>query len=147
MISTNTVGQHLAAIMADDLKDLLDFLDKARVVDRFSELDVAKVTRTLRHILCAGLALELPIDGAKERVVQAAIARLGSALVHCLWIYDVGNAHALDLLGRQKSKLDLLDRFERRTRVRKVQVRHLVARGRVALSKKRKWFVEKVRES
>ncbi len=106
--------------MTDDLEDLLDLLDEARVEDRFSELNVTEMARTLRHILGASLALELPIDGTEKRVVQTTVARLGSRLIHSLRINNVGDTHVLDLLRREESKLDLLNRLERRTRVREV---------------------------
>lgn len=99
-MQTNPVSQHLATIMADDLEDLLDFLDEARVVDRLCQLDMTKVAGALGHVLCAGLALELSIDGSEERVVEAAIAGLGAGLIHSLRIDDVGDAHILNLLRR-----------------------------------------------
>ena len=116
--------------MADGLEDLLDLLDEARVEDRFSQLDMAKVTGTLGHVFCARLAFELAVDRSEKGIVEAAIARLGARLIHGLRIDDVLDAHALDLLGREHPKLYLLDRLERRTRVRKVEVRHLDVRRR-----------------
>jgi len=111
--------------MTDDLEDLLCLLDEARVVDRFRQLDMTKVTRALRHVLAARLAFELPIYGAEQRVVETAITRLHSALVHRLGVEDVGHTHILDLLRRQETELNLLDRLQRRTRVREIEVRHL----------------------
>lgn len=121
---TNPVSQHFAATVADGLEDLLDLLDEARVEDRFGKFDVTKVARAFRHVLSASLALELAINRSKQRIVQAAVTRLGSRLVHCLRVDDMSHTHVLDLFRRQETKLDLLDRLERRTRVRKVKVRH-----------------------
>lgn len=124
-VQTNPVSQHLATIMADDLEDLLDFLDEARVEDGFGQLDVTEMARALRHVLCARLALELSINGSKSRVVQALFAGLCTGLIHGLRIFDVGDAHILDLFRCQNTELDLLDSLEGRTRVREVEVRHL----------------------
>lgn len=114
--------------MADHLENLLDSLDEARVVDRLCQLDVSKVAGTFRHVLSARFAFELPIDRAEQGIVEALFARLGSGLVHGLGIDNVDNAHALDLFGRKQPELYLLDRLKRRTGVRKIQIRHLVAR-------------------
>lgn len=115
--------------MADDLEDLLHSLDEARVVDRLCQLDMTKVARALGHVLGAGLALELSVDRTKQRVVETSLARFRSGLIHGLGVYDVANTHALDLLGRKESELDLLYDLERRTGVREIKVRHLVSRG------------------
>jgi len=77
-----------------------------------------------RHVLCASLALELTIDRAEKRIVETAVAGLRSGLVHCLRIHDVSHAHGLDFLGRQETELNLLNRAERRTRVRENKIRH-----------------------
>lgn len=92
--------------------------------DRCGELNVAKMARAFRHVLSARLALELAIDRAESRVVEAELARLRLFCVHCLRVLDVSHAHALDFVGRQETELDLLDRLDGRTRVRKVEVRH-----------------------
>ena len=110
--------------MADNLQQLLSLLKKAGVKDRLRQLDVAKVTRTLGHILIAGSTLELAIDGTQARVVQSSVSRLQLALVHRLRVQDVSDAHILDLLRRQESKLDLLDCAQRRIAVREVEVGH-----------------------
>lgn len=110
--------------MADNLKDLLDALDESRMEDRFGELDMTKVARAFRHVLSACFALELAVYGAKERVVEATIARFRAGLVHRLGINDMCHAHGLDLLGRQESELDLLDDPQGRVGVRKIQIRH-----------------------
>lgn len=94
--------------------------------DRLSQLDVAKVTRTFGHVLSARLALELAVDRAESRIVQAKFTGLRFLGVHRLGVLDVRDAHRLDFIRRQESELDLLDRLNRRIRVRKVKVRHLV---------------------
>lgn len=38
---------------------------------------------------------------------------------HGLWVYDMAYTHPLDLFGRQKTELNLLDRAQGRTRVLK----------------------------
>lgn len=111
--------------MADYLEDLLGLLDETRVEDRRGQLNMTKMTRALRHVLSTGFALELPVDRAQSGIVETFLAWLGPSLVHGLRILDVRHTHVLDLLRRQDTKLDLLDRLERRTRVREVQVRHL----------------------
>ena len=128
--STNPIGQRLAAIMADDLEDLLDLLDKAGVVDRFSQLDVTKMTGAFRHVFITSLALVLPVDRPKKRIVGASVAGRSLSLVHGLGVDDVSHAHALDLFGREKTELNFFNRLERRARVREVKVRHLVASDR-----------------
>ena len=97
--------------MADNLQDLLDLLDEAWMVDRLGQLDVAEVTGTFTHGLRAGFALELSVDRAEERVVQASVAWLRATLFHGLRVENVGDAHVLDFLGRHEAKLDLLDRL------------------------------------
>ena len=110
--------------MADNFQQLLSLLKKAGVKDRFSQLDVAKVTWTFGHILIASRALELPIDGTQSRVVQSILTRLQLALVHRLRVQHVADTHILDLLRRQESELDFLDCAQRRRGVREVEVRH-----------------------
>lgn len=90
------------------------------MVDGSGQLDVTEMAGALGHVLAARLALELTIYGAQERVVETAVAGFCSGLVHSLWVDDVGHTHALDLLGRQQTKLDFLDGPQGRTRVRKV---------------------------
>lgn len=115
---TNPITQQLAAIRTDHLKDLLRLVQEAGVVDRCGKLDVAEMTRTFRHVLRACLALELAINGTKARVVETIFAGLCLLCVHRLGVLDVRNAQALDLIRRHDTKLDLLDRLHRRTRVR-----------------------------
>jgi len=89
------------------------------VEDRHCELDVTKVTRTLLLALAACSAHLASIDGSEFWVVQASLARSMALLVHSLWILDMTDTHALDLFGREESKLDLLHRLERSARVGK----------------------------
>ena len=110
--------------MANHLENFLCLLDEAGMVDRFCELDVTEMARTLRHVLRARLALELSVDRAEERVVETTVAWLHSALIHRLRVEDMRDTHVFDLLRRQETELDLLDRLERRTGVREVEVRH-----------------------
>ena len=56
------------------------------MVDWFCQLDMAKVTRTLGHILIAGAAFELTVDGSKSRVVESILPRLHLAVIHGLWV-------------------------------------------------------------
>jgi hypothetical protein len=113
--------------VADHLEQLLCAPDEPGVKDGPGEFDVTEVARAFGHVLSAGLALELSVDGAEEGIVEAAIARLRPRLVHGLGVDDVANAHALDFFGREEAKLDLLDRADRRARMRKNKVRHLDA--------------------
>ena len=110
--------------MTDNLQQLLSLLKKAGVKDRLRQLDVAKVTGTLGHILIACGTLELAIDGTQAWVVQSSVSRLQLALVHRLGVQDVSDTHVLYLLRGQKPKLNLLDRAQRRIAVREVEVRH-----------------------
>ncbi len=90
---TNPIGQHLAAIVTDDLEDLLDALNEARVVDGFRQLDVTKMTGTLGHVLSASLALEVAVNRAETRVVETVLPRFGARLVHGLRVQDLAHAH------------------------------------------------------
>lgn len=95
------------------------------MVDRCGKLDVAEMTRTLGHVLSAGLALELTVDGTKTGVVEAILAGLRFLSVHRLGVLNVRHAQALDFIRRHHPKLDLLDRLDGRARVREAEVRHL----------------------
>ena len=117
---TNSVSKNLAAVVADNLQNLLDTLDEAWVVDGSGQLDVTEMAGALGHVLGTRLALELAIYGAQEGVVETAVAGFRPGLVHGLWVDDVGHTHALDFLGRQQTELDFLDGPQGRTRVRKV---------------------------
>jgi hypothetical protein len=123
--NTNPVFQNLAAIVTDRFENLLDLLDEARVVDRFCQLNVTKVTWALVHALLAGCTLELAIDGAKTRIVETIDSRLLTRLVHGFRIHDMSHTHILDFLWREETELDLLHRLEGRIRVRKGEVRHV----------------------
>lgn len=110
--------------MADHLEDLLDLLDETRMIDGLGKLDMTKVSGTLGHVLEAGGALELAVDGAKTRVVQTLSARFRPGLVHGLGVDDVDDTHVLGLLGREETELDLLHRLDGRIGMRKVKVGH-----------------------
>jgi hypothetical protein len=122
---TNFIGQNFAAIVANNFQDLLDLLDEARMVHRLGQLNMTEVAGTLPHSLRACLALELPVDGTKKWVIEAAIARLGFILLHRLRIENMRDTHVLDFLWRHETELNLLHRLERRARVGEVEVRHL----------------------
>jgi len=111
--------------VANNLQDLFDALDEARMENRFGQLDMAKMTGAFRHVLGACFALVLAVNGTEERVIETAITRFRSSLVHGLGVNDVAHTHGLDLLRRQESELNLLDNPEGRMGMRKVQVRHL----------------------
>lgn len=100
---TNFIYQQLPAVMADHLEQFLDLRHKAcngisawctlkRVLprsflrltdmeDRCRELDVAKVTRTLRHALIASGTFIGPVDGSEVRIIQPAFPGLLPLLV------------------------------------------------------------------
>lgn len=103
--------------MTNNLQDLLDFLDEARMIHGLGQLDMTEMTRTLIHGLGTRFALELSIDRTKERVIETAIAWLDLVLLHRLGVENVADTHILYLLGRHQSKLNLLDRLERCARV------------------------------
>lgn len=86
---------------------------------------MSEVTRAFGHVFRACFAFELSVYGTEKGIVEATIARLCTAFVHGLWVKDMANAHSLDFLRRQESKLDLPDRLDRRTRVREDEVRHV----------------------
>ncbi len=120
--------------MADNLQDLLDLLDEARVVNWLGQLNVTKVARAFAHRLGTRLALELSIDGTEKGIVEAAIAWFRSVLLHRLGVEDVCHAHVFDLLRGHQTKLNLLNSLERRARVREWKVRHLELKLLVFLS-------------
>lgn len=86
--------------------------------DGDGQLDVAKMTGTFLLALTAGRTHHAAVDGAQLGVVQALLARPLALLVQSLWVLDMANTYALDLLGREESELDLLHRLERRQRFR-----------------------------
>lgn len=81
------------------------------------QLDVSEMTGTVLLTLSASRAHLATVDGAEFGVVQALLARPMALLVHGFWVFDVANAHVLDLFRREKSKLDFLHRLERRHRL------------------------------
>ena len=88
--------------------------------DGLGQVDVAKVSRALRHGAGAGLTPGGPVNGALARVHQAAQLR-ASALVG-LGIPDapLGDAHPAYLLRAQDSELDPLHLAHRRLTVRRI---------------------------
>jgi hypothetical protein len=87
------------------------------VENRCGELNVTKVTGADLDILLARRARVHAVNGAEPRVVESILARLRVRLVHGLREEDVAHAHGLDLLGREQTKLDLLDGPERTFRL------------------------------
>jgi hypothetical protein len=83
------------------------------------------MARTFRHILEACGTLELSVNGAEAWVIQTILARFGARLVHRFGVHDMRNTHILDLFGREKTKLDLLYRLERRIGMREMKIRHI----------------------
>lgn len=132
---TNSITQQPATMRTDHLKDLLCLVEEAGMIDRCGQLYVAEMTRAFGHVFRACLALELAIDGPQAGVVEAVLARLCLFGIHSLGILDVRDAQGLDLVRGHDSELDLLDRLDGRTRVRKRKVRHLQGRFRLV----RKW--------
>lgn len=82
--------------------------------DGHSKFDVPEVARTFLLAFAASRAHLATIDGSELGVVQALLARSVALFVHCLGIFDVAYAHALDLIGREETELNLLYRLERR---------------------------------
>ena len=80
-----------------------------RAVDR-SEMGIVE---TLFSRAKSGFVLQ--IQSVKMRMLTSRFFLFFS--YHSLWIFDMTHAHALDLLGRQETELDLLDGAQRRTRV------------------------------
>ena len=89
------------------------------MIDWLRQLDMAKVPRTFRHVLIAGRALELTVDGSESRVVESVLSRLHFAIIHGLRVEDMADTHILDLFRGKKTKLDLLDGAQRRIGMRK----------------------------
>jgi hypothetical protein len=79
--NTNIKCFDLATIVADRLQDLLDFGHEAIVVDRSRELDDAKVTRTLGHVLFTCTASEVAVDCPEMRIVRTFLARSEALLI------------------------------------------------------------------
>jgi hypothetical protein len=59
-----------------------------RVKYRFCQLDMAKMTWTLRHTLPTRLTLKVPIDSAHTRIHEPPKLRFMSRLVHDLGVLD-----------------------------------------------------------
>lgn len=111
--------------MANNLQDLFDALDEARMKNRFGQLDMSEMAGAFRHVLSTCFALVLTVNGTEERIVEPAVTRFRPSLVHGLGVNDMAHAHGLDLLRRQESELDLLHNPEGRMGMRKVEIRHI----------------------
>jgi len=72
------------------------------------QLDMAKMTRTLRHTLTTSLTLEVPVNGAQTGIHQAANLWLVGRLVHNLRMFDLCDRICFDLLWRKNTKLNFL---------------------------------------
>lgn len=59
--------------------------------DGSCQLNMAKMTRTLRHPFTTSLALEVTVDSAHAGVHQPAHLGLVRRFIHNLWILDFGN--------------------------------------------------------
>lgn len=95
-----------------------------RMKDRYGQLDVAKVTGTLGHVLSARSAPVGAVYTTKLRVVQTSLTRPVALLIHSFGVLDVTDTHILDFFRREQAELNLLDRLERRARRRKSLWRH-----------------------
>ena len=87
-------------------KEVNDMWRRTDVEDGHGQLDVTKVTGTLKHLFTASTTSELG-------VVQALFAWALPLFVHGLWIFNVTHAHVLDLFRREETKLHLLDGLQR----------------------------------
>jgi hypothetical protein len=94
-------------------RDGLEASKRTDVEDGHGELNVTKVTGALEHVFTASTASNRAIDGTQLGVVQALFSRTHPLLVHGLWVLDVTHTHVFDLLGREETKLDLLNGLQR----------------------------------
>ena len=88
-----------------------------RMEHGYGEFNVAKMSRTLGHVLAARRTLECAVNAAQLGVVQAPLTWPLALLVHCLGILDVANTHIFCFLRREETELNLLNRLEWRLRV------------------------------
>lgn len=93
--------------------------------DWHRELNMSKMSRTLRHIFITGGALNCSVDRAESRISKTHVSRALVLFIHCFWVFYLCHAHVLDLFRGQKPELDLLNRAQRRTRILEVEVRHV----------------------
>jgi len=88
------------------------------VEDGHGKLNMTKMTRTLEHVFTASTAGHRAVDGTQLGVVQSFLSRAHSLLIHGFGVLDVTDTHVLDFLGREETKLDLLDGLQRRAGIR-----------------------------
>lgn len=79
--------------------------------DGYGEFNVAKMSRTLRHVLAARRTSVGAIDTAQLGIVQALFTWSLALLVHSLWVLDVANTHVLSLFRGEETELDFLHRL------------------------------------
>jgi hypothetical protein len=85
--------------------------------DGYGEFNVAKMSRTLGHVLAACRTSVGAVDAAQLGIVQALFTWSLALLVHSLWVLDVANTHVLSLFRGEETELNLLHRLQRRLRV------------------------------
>lgn len=69
------------ATMAYSLKNLLDFVHEAIVIDGNSQLDDTEVARTLLLVFFTGGASEVAIDSTEMRIVRTFLTRSEALLI------------------------------------------------------------------
>ena len=116
--------------------------------NRSCQLNVPKMTRAFLLAFFTGLAIPLTIDGTQTRIIKTLCSRSLPLVVlftvsadpsqmnrkkkkntkekanHCLWVFDMDDTHPFDLLRRKETKLNFLDRAQRRLGVWEENVRH-----------------------
>ena len=115
---TNSVKKHPATVVTDAFQQLFRLPNEPRMINGLCKLNVTKMTRTLRHVLIAGCAFELTIDGTKSWIVQTVLADFGFRFVHRIGVEYMAHTHSFDFIRRKQTKLHFLDRSQRRIRVR-----------------------------
>lgn len=135
----------LSALLSNEIKTHISF-EHTDVENRGCQLDVPKVTRTLLLAFLASLAVPLAINRTQTRIIKTLCSRSLPLVVlfsvsansqhpdikkkktrktnHCFWVFDMDDTHPFDLLRREETKLDLLNRAQRRLRVWEENVRH-----------------------
>lgn len=71
----------LAATVTDSLKNLLDLVHEAIVIDGNSQLDDTKVAGTLLLVFLTGGASEVAIDSTEMRIVRTFLTRSEALLI------------------------------------------------------------------
>lgn len=83
------------AIVANSFQNLFCLYKKARMKNRFAQLDMSKMTRTIRHTFTTSLALECTFNSTHSSIKQAAFFRPfadNSAIVE-VDLINLGNRH------------------------------------------------------